>query len=309
MNSKKTIRIGTRDSELALWQAHTVQKKLTDLGYKTEIIAVKSQGDIILDKPLYELGITGIFTKTLDIAMLNGQVDIAVHSMKDVPTALPIGIVQAAVLERANTLDILVHKGNLDFLEKEGTIATGSLRRQAQWLNKYPNHKVVDLRGNVNTRMQKLNESDWSGAVFAAAGLERINLKPTDFINLDWMIPAPAQGAMVVVAMGNDDFTLDAVSQLNDVETEICTYIERQFLKTLEGGCTAPIGALAKYCEIEDTFIFKGSLLSVDGKQKLEIEKIVPVEEWKKLGFNCANEILENGGAELMKTIKESLKK
>jgi len=309
MNSKKTIRIGTRDSELALWQAHTVQKKLNDLGYKTEIIAVKSQGDIILDKPLYELGITGIFTKTLDIAMLNGQVDIAVHSMKDVPTALPIGIVQAAVLERANTLDILVHKGNLDFLEKEGTIATGSLRRQAQWLNKYPNHNVVDLRGNVNTRMQKLNESDWSGAVFAAAGLERINLKPTDFINLDWMIPAPAQGAMVVVAMGNDDFTLDAVSQLNDVETEICTYIERQFLKTLEGGCTAPIGALAKYCELEDTFIFKGALLSIDGKQKLEIEKIVPVEEWKKLGFHCANEILEKGGAELMQTIKESLKK
>ena len=324
MNSKKTIRIGTRDSELALWQAHTVQKKLNDLGYKTEIIAVKSQGDIILDKPLYELGITGIFTKTLDIAMLNGQVDIAVHSMKDVPTALPIGIVQAAVLERANTLDILVHKGNLDFLEKEGTIATGSLRRQAQWLNKYPNHNVVDLRGNVNTRMQKLNESDWSGAVFAAAGLERINLKPIltpalskgegenrnfSYIDLDWMIPAPAQGAMVVVAMGNDDFTLDAISQLNDVETEICTYIERQFLKTLEGGCTAPIGALAKYCEIEDTFIFKGSLLSVDGKQKLEIEKTVAVEEWKKLGFHCANEILENGGAELMKTIKESLKK
>jgi hydroxymethylbilane synthase len=309
MNSKKTIRIGTRDSELALWQAHTVQKKLNDLGYKTEIIAVKSQGDIILDKPLYELGITGIFTKTLDIAMINGQVDIAVHSMKDVPTALPIGIVQAAVLERANTLDILVHKGNLNFLEEKATIATGSLRRQSMWLNKYPNHTVVDLRGNVNTRMQKLHESDWSGAVFAAAGLERINLKPTDFINLDWMIPAPAQGAMVVVAMGNDDFTLDAVSQLNDVETEICTYIERQFLKTLEGGCTAPIGALAKYCEIEDTFIFKGALLSIDGKQKLEIEKIVPVEEWKKLGFNCAQEILENGGVELMKTIKESLKK
>jgi hydroxymethylbilane synthase len=308
MDSNKTIRIGTRDSELALWQAHTVQKNLNDLGYKTEIIAVKSQGDIILDKPLYELGITGIFTKTLDIAMINGQVDIAVHSMKDVPTALPIGIVQAAVLERANTLDILVHKGNLDFLEGNATIATGSLRRQAQWLNKYPNHTVVDLRGNVNTRMQKLNESDWSGAVFAAAGLERINLKPTDFINLDWMIPAPAQGAMVIVAMGNDDFTLDAVSQLNDIETEICTYIERQFLKTLEGGCTAPIGALARYCELEDTFTFKGSLLSIDGKQKLEIEKIVPVEEWKKLGFNCASEILEKGGEELMKTIKESLK-
>jgi hydroxymethylbilane synthase len=305
----KTIRIGTRDSELALWQANTVQKQLNDLGYKTEIIAVKADGDLVLNKPLYELGITGIFTKTLDIAMINGQVDIAVHSMKDVPTALPIGIVQAAVLERANILDILVHKGNTDFLEKDATIATGSLRRQAQWWNKYPNHKVVDLRGNVNTRMQKLNENEWNGAVFAAAGLERINLKPDNYINLDWMIPAPAQGAMVVVAMADDDFTIDAVSQLNHIETEICTYIERQFLKTLEGGCTAPIGAIATYIEKEDTIDFKGVLLSIDGKQKLEIEKVVDISEWKKLGFNSAQEILSNGGTELMTEIKKQLKK
>lgn len=305
----KIIRIGTRDSELALWQAHTVQKQLNDLGYKTEIVAVKSQGDIILDKPLYELGITGIFTKTLDIAMINGQVDIAVHSMKDVPTALPIGIVQAAVLERATILDILVHKGTTDFLETEATIATGSLRRQAQWWHKYPNHKVVDLRGNVNTRMQKLHENDWNGAVFAAAGLERINLKPENYINLDWMIPAPAQGAMVVVAMAEDAFTLDALAQLNHIETEICTYIERQFLKTLEGGCTAPIGAIATYDEKEDTIDFKGVLLSIDGKQKLEIEKVVAVSEWKKLGFYAAQEILNNGGTELMEEIKKTLKK
>lgn len=304
----KTIRIGTRDSELALWQAHTVQKKLNDLGYSTEIVAVKSQGDIILDKPLYELGITGIFTKTLDIAMINGQVDIAVHSMKDVPTALPTGIVQAAVLERANVLDILVHKGNTDFLNEKATVATGSLRRQAQWLNKYPNHTVVDLRGNVNTRMQKLQDNDWSGAVFAAAGLERINLKPDTFINLDWMVPAPAQGAMVVVAMGNDDFTVDAVSQLNDIETEICTYIERQFLRTLEGGCTAPIGALAKYNPHDDTIEFHGCLLSLDGQQKFEIIKAVDISEWKKLGFFTAKEILDNGGSKLMEEIKKQLK-
>ncbi len=305
----KTIRIGTRDSELALWQAKTVEKKLKDLGYTTQIIAVKSEGDIILDKPLYELGITGIFTKTLDIAMINGQVDIAVHSMKDVPTALPTGIVQAAVLERANILDILVHNGNTDFLQSVATIATGSLRRQAQWWNKYPKHTVVDLRGNVNTRMQKLKDNDWNGAIFAAAGLERINLKPENYIDLDWMIPAPAQGAMVVVAMANDNFTIDAVSQLNDIETEICTHIERQFLKTLEGGCTAPIGAIAKYNEDEDTIEFKGVLLSIDGKQKLEIQRNVPISEWKKLGFHSAQEILNNGGTELMAAIKKQLKK
>ena len=320
-NTEKAIRIGTRDSELALWQAHTVEKKLNELGYKTKIIAVKSEGDIILDKPLYEIGITGIFTKTLDIAMINGQVDIAVHSMKDVPTALPIGIVQAAVLERASSLDILVHKSNLDFLEGNGIIATGSLRRQAQWLHKYPNHTVVDLRGNVNTRLQKLKDNNWNGAVFAAAGLERLGLTPSpspkekgvepdlDFINLDWMIPAPAQGAMVVAAMANDNFSREALSELNHIETEIETYIERQFLKILEGGCTAPIGALAKYNENDDTISFDGALFSIDGKQKIEISKKVPIEEWKKLGFHAANEVLQNGGIELMAAIKSQLKK
>ena len=301
------IRIGTRDSELALWQAHTVEKKLNDLGYKTEIVAVKSTGDIILNKPLYELGITGIFTKTLDIAMINGQVDIAVHSMKDVPTALPEGIVQAAVLERANEKDLLIYKTNLDFLSQEATIASGSLRRQAQWMHKYPNHKVVDLRGNVNLRMQKLNNNDWNGAIFAAAGLERIGLKPEKYEVLDWMIPAPAQGAMVVLAMANDEFCWQAVSELNDLETDICTYIERQFLRTLEGGCTAPIGAIAKFTE--DTIEFKGALFSIDGTQKIEIEKVVPIEQWKKIGFELAKEILNNGGEKLMINIKESLKK
>lgn len=305
----KIIRIGTRDSELALWQAHTVQKKLNDLGHKTEIVAVKSQGDILLDKPLYELGITGIFTKTLDIAMINGQVDIAVHSMKDVPTALPQGIIQAAVLERANPFDLLVHKGNLEFLNSTGTIATGSLRRNAEWLHKYPKHQVVNLRGNVNTRLQKLAESDWNGAVFATAGLERINLKPENFITLDWMIPAPAQGAMVVVAMANDQYTIDAVSQLNHIETEICTHIERQFLKTLEGGCTAPIGAYARYDENDDAIEFKGVLLSIDGTERLAIDKKTPISEWKKLGFNLAQEILNAGGTQLMVKIKSQLKK
>lgn len=305
----KKIRIGTRDSELALWQANTVAKKLNQLGFATEIIAVKADGDVILDKPLYELGITGIFTKTLDVAMISGKVDIAVHSMKDVPTALPQGIVQAAVLQRANVLDILVHKGSTDFLTQQATIATGSLRRKAQWLNKYPNHQVEDLRGNVNTRMQKLKDNNWNGAVFAAAGLERINLKPTEFIDLDWMIPAPAQGAMLVVAMENDQYVLDAVAQLNHLETEITTYIERQFLRTLEGGCTAPIGAIAKYNENEDTLHFKGILLSIDGKQKFEVEKNVPINEWKKLGFFAAKEILENGGDALMTELREQLKK
>ena len=306
----KTIRIGTRDSELALWQAKTVEKQLNDLDFKTEIIAVKSDGDIVLDKPLYELGITGIFTKTLDVAMIQGKIDIAVHSMKDVPTLLPNVIVQGAVLERASAFDILVYKENLDFLtEDNSVIASSSLRRKASWLHKYPTHTIEDIRGNVNTRLQKVADSNWGGAIFAEAGLERINLKPEKAIVLDWMIPAPAQGAMVVVCNADDFFSLDAVSQLNHIETEICTYIERQFLRTLEGGCTAPIGAIATYNEKEDVIDFTGVLLSLDGKQKLQVTKTVAVSEWKKLGFHTAQEILSDGGESIMLSIKNEIKK
>src|SRR5690606_8012493 len=138
---KKTIRIGTRDSELALWQANTVKNALEALGHQTELVPVKSEGDLVLDKPLYEFGITGIFTKTLDVAMLTNTIDIAVHSMKDVPTALPHGIVEAAVLKRASTQDILVHKG-LDVVDDAGTIAPRSLRRKVQWLHRHPTHQV-----------------------------------------------------------------------------------------------------------------------------------------------------------------------
>ena len=301
----KVIRIGTRDSELALWQAKTVQNALEKTGHKTELVPVKSTGDLNLDQPLYEMGITGIFTKTLDVAMIKGEVDIAVHSMKDVPTVLPKGIVEGAVMKRANNKDILVHKG-VDFLEsEEGTIATGSLRRKAQWLNKYPEHKVVDLRGNVNTRMQKLKDNAWNGAIFAAAGLERIEIKPENYIDLNWMIPAPAQGAMLVVAMEDDEYCRKALSMLNHKESEICVHIEREFLRVLEGGCTAPIGALAKI--IDDFVHFHGALFSLDGKKKIEVERSLPVSEVENMGKNCALEVLENGGKELMHSIKSVL--
>ncbi len=300
----KTIRIGTRDSELALWQANTVQKKLADLGYKTELVPVKSTGDIVLDKPLYELGITGIFTKTLDIAMLKGDIDIAVHSMKDVPTALPKGIVEAAVLERANAQDILVHKG-LDFLDSKGIIATGSLRRQAQWLHRYPTHSVVDLRGNVNTRMQKLTDNDWNGAIFAAAGLERIKLKPENYIDLDWMIPAPAQGAMLVVAKEDDRYCRAALAHLDHKTSNICVRIEREFLRELEGGCTAPIGALAQI--VKNTIHFKGALFSLDGRHKIEISEEIAIDNVKSLGKKYAQKVLDNGGRELMREIKAEM--
>ena len=269
-----TIRIGTRDSELALWQAKTVQNQLKTLGYPTEIVSTKSQGDIELSKPLYEMGVTGIFTKALDIALLNSEIDIAVHSMKDVPTALPEGIVVGAVLKRGNPHDVLVYKGNLSFLEAEiATIATSSLRRKAQWLHRYPHHNIENLRGNVNTRLQKLTDNPWNGAIFAAAGLERINKLPEKHLVLDWMLPAPAQGAIVVVVREDNVALQKKLLPLHDDYTYIATQLERDFLRALEGGCTAPIGAFAEFKD--EKLYFKGGLWSEDGKESSVIDEVL----------------------------------
>ncbi|MEN8703493.1 MAG: hydroxymethylbilane synthase [Polaribacter sp.] len=299
---QKTIRIGTRESQLALWQANKVRKELEEFGYETQIVPIKSTGDIILDKPLYELGITGIFTKNLDVAMLNGDIDIAVHSLKDVPTALPEGIMQGAVLKRANYSDLLVLKDTEEFFgQPGGIIATGSLRRKAMWLNRYPTHKVEDLRGNVNTRLSKLENSEsWNGAVFAAAGLERLGLREKGAIPLTWMIPAPAQGAIMVACLEKDQFVIDACEQLNHYETKVCVGVEREFLRLLEGGCTAPIGALAYVDEKTQEINFKGILLKRDGSKKITVSKTAKLGSHRYLAKDCADFVINRGGKELI---------
>jgi len=299
---QKIIRIGTRDSQLALWQANKVRKQLEELGYESVLVPIKSLGDIVLDKPLYELGVTGVFTKNLDVAMLNGDIDIAVHSLKDVPTVLPKGIIQAAVLKRANYLDLLVLKGNEEFFgQPNGVIATGSIRRKAMWLDRYPTHKVEDLRGNVNTRLEKLAESEtWDGAIFAAAGLERLGLREAEAIPLSWMIPAPAQGAIMVTALEKDEYVKDACEQINHYETKVCVGIEREFLRLLEGGCTAPIGALAYVDARTEEVVFKGVLLKKDGSKKITVTKNAKMGSHRYLAKDCADYVINKGGKELM---------
>ncbi len=304
------IKIGTRESELALWQANSVKRQLEELGYTTELVPIKSTGDLILDTPLYELGITGIFTRNLDIALLNNDIDIAVHSLKDVPTVLPKGIVQAAVLKRGNHNDMLVYKDNEEFTsQKDAIIATGSLRRKAQWLHRYPTHTVVGLRGNVNTRLRKIQESeDWNAAIFAAAGLNRIKLTPETSVNLNWMIPAPAQGAIMIAALEGNEYAREAAGKLNNRDTEICTTIERDFLHALEGGCTAPIGGYAYIKREEEEegkdakaeVHFKGALFSRDGKQKIEVSKISKLSEAHNIARYCAGTIIQKGGKKIM---------
>lgn len=297
----KIIRIGTRDSALALWQAKTVQSQLQHLGHECVLVPVKSTGDLVLNKPIYELGITGVFTRTLDIALLNEEIDIAVHSLKDVPTVMPEGIVQAAVLKRGNIRDTLVFKTNEEFLaQKDAVIATGSLRRKSQWLNRYPTHSIVGIRGNVNTRLEKLENSDWNGAIFAAAGLGRLELTPEDSVNLEWMVPAPAQGAVMIASLKSNVEAIEACAPLNHEETDISTKIEREFLNKLEGGCSAPIGALA-YVKEEEVH-FHGIVLSPDGTKKIEAKRTAKLGEHHTLVDDCVEFILSRGGKTLIGT-------
>ncbi len=304
---QKTIRIGTRESELALWQAGLVKSQLEALNVHCILVPVKSEGDLDQHTPLYEMGVQGIFTRSLDIALLNNRIDLAVHSMKDVPVQLPAGIVQAAVIKRDSPFDLLVYKNDCSFLEDTNsvaTIATSSIRRKAQWLHRYPLHEVSNLRGNVNTRLEKLNASHWNGAIFAEAGLSRINKVPPNSIVLDWMLPAPAQGAILVVGRADDYTILDVCNKLNDEVTALCTKLERQFLRGLLGGCSTPISA---YARIENDFVhFSGNMLSPDGTQKAIIEKKVLRKQSESLGMQAAKEILAGGGETIMDLISKS---
>src|SRR5260221_278788 len=298
------IRIGTRESQLAVWQATQVKELLEKEGFTSELVYIKSEGDIDLKTPLYEMGVQGVFTRSLDIALLNHKIDLAVHSMKDVPTQLPEGLQQAAVLKRGPVRDLLVYKQDLNFLGSAAPaqIATSSIRRKAQWLHKYPTHQLHNLRGNVNTRLRKLAEENWDAAIFAQAGLERINVRPEKSIVLDWMLPAPAQGAILIVCLTDDEVNYASCQPLNDAETALCTKIERDFLRTLLGGCSTPISALA---EVEEGDVyFVGELLSPDGRQKVAIEKILPVEKADGLGQHAAEELLEKGGRAIAEEIR-----
>ena len=307
---QKIIRIGTRESQLAVWQANEVKRLLELEGYDAELVYIKSEGDIDLQTPLYEMGVQGVFTRSLDLALLNNRIDIAVHSMKDVPTVLPVGIIQAAVLARASQKDLFVYKSDTVFLndfESSVVIATSSIRRKSQWLNRYPNHIIENIRGNVNTRLQKLKEQNWEGAIFAAAGLERIGVRPENSIDLNWMLPAPAQGAIMIVSRDNDNFVLDATATINNPTTASCTKIERDFLRTLLGGCSTPISAFA---EIKNEHVFfKGNILSLDGKEKAEVEMIEPNESSiHDLGITAAQKLLENGGLAIAEKIRNTAK-
>lgn len=293
---------------MAVWQATEVKNLLEKYNYAADLVYIKSEGDIDLKTPLYEMGVQGIFTRSLDAALLNDRIDVAVHSMKDVPTQLPEGIMQAAVLPRGPVNDLLVFKNDIGFLSNENyiaNIATSSLRRKAQWLNRYPHHQIHNLRGNVNTRLKKLEDENWDAAIFAQAGLERISLRPKNSMIIDWMLPAPAQGAIMIVCRASDNETMEACSKLDHPSTALCTRIERDFLRTLLGGCSTPISALA--VEKNNNIIFKGNILSLDGSKKAEIEKSTALDNAGEVGKTSGKELLANGGKAIAEEIRHAV--
>lgn len=304
MISSNRIRIGTRDSALALYQALEVQKRINQLGIETEIVEITSDGDLDLVTPLYEMGIQGIFTKSLDAALLQNKIDVAVHSCKDVPTKLAKGLVLPAVLERASPQDCLVLPvGNKVFdFSQDNIIATSSLRRKLQWLNRYPNHTVENLRGNVQTRLKKLDQADWQGAIFAQAALERLAISSHQMITLDWMLPSPAQGAIAVTCRESDAQAKEICQSINHANTHCCIHAERDFLAELHGGCSVPIAA---YAEVKSgKLIFKGNVMTLDAKKKYEVELSVDLDRAPQAGVLAALEIKKQGIDQVIKTFR-----
>jgi len=298
----KPIIIGTRGSDLALWQANKVKCLLETNGYKAELSIIHSTGDKDRKAKLHEMGLVGVFTKELDDSLLLKEIDIAVHSLKDVPTRPPKGIIQGAVLARANPYDVLIKNGKSPSHENF-ILATGSLRRRAFWSHKYTSHRLKDLRGNVPTRLEKLSTEELDGIILAKAGLDRLDISPDSIEILDWMVPAPAQGIVGVFCLESNSEAIKALKDINHRSAEICAYVERDLLKTLEGGCTAPIGA---HCVLNgDELELTAALLSPDGKKLIKKQAQEAASEYKALGSNLAKEILKNGGKEIMNELNK----
>jgi hydroxymethylbilane synthase len=296
--NEKTIRIATRSSPLAMWQAELVASCLQKKSFKTEIIKIETSGDSHLTQPIYSMGISGVFTKQLDIALLNNIADIAVHSLKDVPTSLPKGLIISATLARASYEDVLIYKDKSKFLDNlsSAKIASGSLRRKAQWLSKYKNHEIIPIRGNVQTRIKKFMDNNQLDAIiFAKAGLERMDILPEKHILLDWMLPAAAQGIIGIACREDDILIKNICSEINHSETFICAKFERDFLKYLMGGCSVPIGVLAKFNQ--GKINLQGGIYDYDGQNHVLIEKNFEINE-VNAGEILATEILKNNLAE-----------
>lgn len=301
--------LGTRGSQLALWQAHYVQDALHDRGHGVKLEEITTTGDKILDVPLAQIGDKALFTKELDVALLDERIDLAVHSLKDLPTQLPDGIILAAVSERAAPGDAFVahprFDGHLAALPEGAQVATSSLRRQAQLLHYRPDLDIVSVRGNVDTRLRKLDASNWHGMVLAVAGLARLGLdeRIREVIDRGVMLPAVSQGALGIVCRESDGATREVLrGALHDAATASAVLAERAFLRRLEGGCQVPIGAYAKVDG--GRLVLDGCVAALDGERLVRDRHEGTPDAPEALGRRLAEHLLQQGADEILTQVR-----
>jgi hydroxymethylbilane synthase len=306
------LKIGTRGSPLALWQAHAVRDALLAAHPAlqpdaVEIVIFKTKGDAILDRPLAEIGGKGLFTQELEEALLDGRIDCAVHSTKDMPTSLPEGLAITAFLKREDPRDALIsaHGGGIDALPHGAIVGTASLRRQAQLLAIRPDLKVISFRGNVGTRLKKLAAGAADATLLAFAGMKRLGLadKATAVLPVDQLLPAPAQGAVCVESRADDQRMKDRLAPLADADTTQAVLAERAFLAALEGNCRTPIAA---YAQISDGQIHLiGRLLGLDGRQCFEDSIKGPASDSAALGWSLGKSVRARAGEDFLAHIAD----
>lgn len=310
----RRLRVGTRGSALALWQTERVRERLAAAGQETERIEIRTTGDTVQGVPLSRIGTTALFTRQLDEAMLAGQIDLAVHSLKDLPTRLPDGIVLAAISAREDPRDALVGRGDLDWsgVPRGAVVATSSLRRRAQLLRARPDLRIADIRGNVDTRLARLDATpEWAAIVLAAAGLVRLGYahRIGERLPLGWMLPAPGQGALAVTARADDGEAQQlARAAVHDAAVELAVSAERGFLRRLEGGCQVPVAAFA---ELGDGVLrLAGRVASLDGREVAEgtaERALADPRDATELGVELAERLLAKGAAEILLRVRTEL--
>ena len=302
----KNIRIGTRDSQLAMWQAKWVQSELTKFypNYKFELVSMKTKGDKILDVPLSKIGDKGLFTKELENGLLNQELDMAVHSLKDMPTLLPTGLTISAFCEREEPRDVFLSKNGvlLEELPSGSIIGTSSLRRKSQLRHYRQDLEFRDLRGNLQTRWKKLLESDMDGIVLAAAGVKRLGWEDriTQILPEDLMLSAVGQGSIAIEIVENRSDIHELLSRLNHGATEQAVRAERALMRKLEGGCQVPIGALAQV--VDGQIILRGMVASLDGDRLIKAE--AKGTDPEKVGFDVADRLIALGATDILAEIR-----
>ncbi|ANT64458.1 MULTISPECIES: hydroxymethylbilane synthase [Prosthecochloris] len=311
---KKKLIIGTRSSPLALWQAEFTKTELSkhfpDLDIELKL--VKTTGDVLLDSPLSKIGDMGLFTKDIEKHLLAKEIDLAVHSLKDVPTETPEGLILSAFTEREDTRDVIISRNGetLTQLRPNAKIATSSLRRTSQLLSMRPDFEMGDIRGNLNTRFKKFDESDFDAMMLAYAGVHRLNFgdRISEILPHDVMLPAVGQGALGIETRVDDEQTREIVKVMNNQNCEFCTKAERALLRHLQGGCQIPIGAYATYRN--GSLHLSAYVGSVDGKRairnEVRMDNVTVADQAEKAGIELAEELKKQGANEILAEIRKT---